>query len=103
MRLLERTLKVVEIAPRMVVEDALGGGVEGFSPDRVSVRASVIPLGGTLEEFASGVRTAKSMCLLMPLDAPVAVGDGVVSDGEMWRCVEVQKWSAHKAAKVVRG
>ena len=103
MRLLERTLKVVEIAPRAVVEDVLGGGVEGFSPERVAVRASVIPLGGSLEEFASGVRAVKNMCLLMPADAPVAVGDGILADGEMWRCVEVQKWTAHKAAKVVRG
>ena len=102
MRLLERTLKVVEIAPRAVAEDALGGVAEGFSENRVSVRASVIPLGGSLEEFAAGVRAVKSMCLLMPFDAPVAVGDGVVADGEMWRCVEVQKWSAHVAAKVTR-
>ena len=100
MRLLERTLKPVQIAPRVVFEDALGGGVEGFSADRLDVRASVIPLGGSLEEFASGVREAKSLCLLMPRDAAVSVGDGVFADGQMWRCVEVKKWSAHVAVTV---
>ena len=45
-------------------------------------------------------------CLaLMPLDAPIAVGDGVceTAAGEPeWLCVDVRRWSAHLAASLAR-
>lgn len=104
MRLLERTLRMIEIAPRAAAADGLGGVPEGFSAERLPVRASVIPSTGGLENRATGVSQVQSMCLLMPLDAPVSVGDGVcVESAEPnWRCVSVQRWSAHVAAQVER-
>ena len=104
MRLLERTMKTVRIAPRRVTQDALGGQVEGFSAETSAVRASVIPSAGGLESRETGLRQVRTMCLLMPLDARVNPGDGVCvdSDRPQWRCVDVQRWSAHVAVRVER-
>ena len=104
MRLLERTLKWVQIAPRKVTTDALGGRIEGFSQEAVSVRASVIPSTGGIQNRETGLREVQTMCLLMPLDAAIAPGDGVCVDGDtpIWRCTGVQKWSAHLAVQVER-
>lgn len=104
MRLLERTLKTVRIAPRMVAQDALGGRVEEFSPETSEVRASVIPSTGGLENRESGLLQVRTMCLLMPVDAQVRPGDGICVDTVRpeWRCVDVQKWSAHVAVRVER-
>lgn len=104
MRLLERTLKRIHIAPHAVMTDALGGAAEGFSAVRRPVRSSVIPSTGGLVDRAAGVERVQTMCLLMPLDAGIEVGDGVcVESAEPnWRCVSVQRWSAHIAAQVER-
>ena len=104
MRLLERTLKWVFIAPRAVTADALGGQVEGFAETRLPVRASVIPSTGGVVSRESGADRTWTMCLLMPADAKIALGDGVCVDGDtpQWRCVDVQRWSAHCAVKVER-
>ena len=104
MRLLERTLKWIDIAPREVAVDGLGGGVEQFAADRRPVRASVIPSTGGLRDRQAGVEQVQTMCLLMPLDAGIAPGDGVCVDSQEpnWRCTNVQRWSAHVAAQVER-
>ena len=104
MRFLERTLKWIDIAPRAVAADGLGGGVEKFSADRKSVRASVIPSTGGLRDHQAGVERVQTMCLLMPLDAQIQTGDGVCVDSDQpnWRCTSVQRWSAHVAAQVER-
>lgn len=104
MRLYERTLQWIEIAPRVVAADGLGGGVEDFSAERTAVRASVIPSTGGLRDHQAGVGRVQTMCLLMPLDAPVQAGDGVCVDSDQpnWRCTGVQRWSAHVAAQVER-
>ena len=104
MRLLERTLKNIEIAPRLTVMDALGGVTEGFSDVHRSVRASVIPSTGGLIDRTAGVERVQTMCLLMALDARIENGDGVCVDSAMpeWRCVSVQRWSAHVAAQLER-
>lgn len=104
MRFYERTLKWIEIAPRVVLRDAVGGGVEVFSEEHRSVRASVIPSTGGLRDRESGVVRTQTMCLLMPKDAGIDVGDGVCVDSEKpeWRCTGVQRWSAHVAAQVER-
>lgn len=104
MRLLERTLKTIRIAPREVSVDALGGAVEGFSAETRAVRASVIPSTGGLQNRTTGVQEVQTMCLLLPADAGIAPGDGVCVDGERpdWRCVGVQRWSAHVAAQLER-
>lgn len=104
MRLLERTLKRIEIAPRCVETDALGGAAEAFSGERYSVRASVIPSTGKLVSRAAGVEQTQSMCLLMPREVQVEAGDGICVDSTLpnWRCVSVQRWTAHVAAQVER-
>ena len=104
MRLLERTLQTVLIAPQKAKMDALGAAVEGFSDERTEVRARVIPSSGELEDRASGRRRVQSMCLLMPPGAVVAPGDGLCIGEERvgWRCVDVQKWSAHLAVQAER-
>jgi len=104
MRLLERTLKWIDIAPRRVAADGLGGGVEDFSAQHRRVRASVIPSTGGLRDRESGVERVQTMCLLMPKDALIEPGDGVCVDAQQpnWRCTCVQRWSAHVAAQVER-
>ena len=78
--------------------------MEGFSDERTEVRARVIPSSGGLEDRASGRRRVQSMCLLMPPGAVVAPGDGLCIGEERvgWRCVDVQKWSAHLAVQAER-
>lgn len=104
MRLLERTLKWIEIAPREVAVDSLGGVSEDFSTVHHPVRASLIPSTGGMVDRAAGVERVQTMCLLMPLDAGIDAGDGVCVDSDKpnWRCVSVQRWSAHIAAQVER-
>ena len=104
MRLLERTLKTVHIAPREILTDALGGRTEAFSSVTAPVRASIIPCDGALECRESGLREAERLRLLMPLDAQIRAGDGVCIDSGQpcWRCVDVQRWSGHIAARVER-
>lgn len=104
MRLLERTLKRFDIAPREAAMDSLGGVAEGFSGVRRPVRGSVIPSTGGMVDRAAGVERVQTMCLLMPLDVRIDVGDGVCMDAAEpnWRCVSVQRWSAHIAAQVER-
>ena len=98
MRLLERTLQTVLIAPQKAKTDALGAAVEGFSDERTEVRARVIPSSGGLEDRASGRRRVQSMCLLMPPGDGLCIGEERVG----WRCVDVQKWSAHLAVQAER-
>ena len=104
MRFFERTLKWIDIAPRTVAADDLGGGVENFSAERKSVRASVIPSTGGLRDRAAGVERVQTMCPLMPKDVRIEAGDGVCVDSEKpnWRCVSVQRWSQHVAAQMER-
>ena len=105
MRLLERTLKPVYIAPGLTQNDALGGVRRVFSQERIPARASLIPAEGGIGRREGGL-TAERRCLaLLPLDAPIAAGDGVAeaASGEPeWLCVDVRRWSAHLAASLVR-
>lgn len=105
MRLLERTLRQVYIAPGIGQTDALGAVTRAFSDERVPVRVSLIPAEGALNRREAGL-TADARCLaLMPLDAPIVAGDGVCESarGEPeWLCTEVRRWSAHQAASLAR-
>lgn len=105
MRLLERTLSRLYIAPGRTEADALGGVRRVFSEERRSVRASVIPDEGALERSEFGLVPQKRCLALMPLDARIAAGDGVAESagGEPeWLCTDVQRWSAHLAARLER-
>lgn len=104
MRLYERTMKPVYVAPRQVRTDGLGGVIEGFSGEMKKVRASVIESTGGLRSREAGIEQAQSMCLLMPLDAKIEPGDGV-SEGPgapQWRVTEARRWSAHIAVQLER-
>lgn len=105
MRLLERTLRTVYIAPGLTETDALGGAVRRFSGEREAVRASMIPAEGMLDSLEPGLVARRRCVALMPKDAPIAAGDGVAEteDGEPeWLCVDVRYWTAHAAASLER-
>ena len=105
MRLLERTLSRVYIAPGRTETDALGGVRRVFSQERQSVRASMIPAEGALEKLEFGLIPQKRCLALMPRDARIDVGDGVAESAQgdpEWLCTDVQRWSAHVAAKLER-
>ena len=112
MRLVERTLRSVQIAPRSVQTDSLGGVIEQFSDNRISVRCVAVPGGNTLNYAANslnpmehGVFLRQNLKLLMPRNTSVSAGDGICMDGEAqpgWRCVAVEKWSGHLAVKIER-
>ena len=64
MRLLERTLKTLYIAPGLTVADGLGAARRAFSAERVPVRASLIPAEGALERLEPGL-LADARCLAL--------------------------------------
>lgn len=104
MRLLERLMKDVFIAPREVSADSLGGAPEGFSAERRRERAHVIPSSAGFVNRAAGVEQVQTMLLLMPVSAVISVGDGVGLDSAepQWRCEDVQRWAGHVAAQIRR-
>ena len=104
MRLLERTLRTVWIAPYETHTDGLGAVVEGFSAERIPVRASLIPVKGDVEAHEAGLIQSGEIRLLTPLDTKISVGDGVLpeKDGPVWRCVEIERWSGHLALRAVK-
>ena len=112
MRLVERSLCPVEIAPHTEQRDALGGVRLGFSAVRIPARGSLQPATNTLNHSANslnfeaqGMRTAQSMRMLLPRDVPIEPGDGVCTDGAhvpQWLCVGVENWAAHKLARLER-
>lgn len=113
MRLVERTLARVRIVPRKTVRDDLGAVREVFDvSDAISARASVAPVGNTLGYAANvlsaetyGVRAARARKLLLPINAPIVEGDGVMFAGDQqvhWVCVTVDTWSAHIEARLER-
>lgn len=95
MRLKESTLTMVQIAPRADVRGVLGGLAEGFSGNRIPLRAAVLPEGGGLSVQERGACNREKIRLLVPGDAGVKCGDGVQIGDGMWRVAAVQKWSAH--------
>ena len=112
MRLYERTLVRLEIAPHAEQTDALGGVRLSFSPRRIPVRGSLQPDTNTLNHAAStlnfeaqGLRAAQTMRALLPRDAEIAPGDGVCTDGAaqpQWLVLSVEDWTAHKLARLAR-
>lgn len=95
MRLLEQTLVEVQLAPRMVRRDALGGMQEVFSEETATLRAGRLPAGGEMEIRAQGAVYPQRVRLLVPGDAKAAAGDGIRMEGKLWRILSVERWSAH--------
>ena len=99
MRLLQRKLRSVRIAPR-AAED----GAEAFSKETRPVRARLVPVAGGLESRPAGLLETDGLCLLLPADCGIRAGDGVCIDADEpeWRCVSVQERSQHVTAKLER-
>ena len=112
MRLYERTLVPMEIAPHAETADALGGVRLGFSARRIPVRGTLQPdanaLGyraGALKQEEQGLRVVQRMRALLPRDAEIAPGDGVCTDGAaqpQWLVLSVEDWTAHKLVRLER-
>lgn len=105
MRLKERELRTLFIAPSIEIADGLGGVRRGFSMDRNPVRCAMIPQSNPLESLESGLRSGEKYLMLLPKDGEIAPGDGVcesIDDEPAWLCTEVIPWSAHLAATLER-
>ena len=112
MRLYERSLQTLEIAPHAETADALGGVRLGFTARRIPVRGSLQPethaLGynaDTLKQEPQGLRLGQRLRAILPRDAEIAPGDGVCTDGArepQWLCLAVENWTAHKLVYLER-
>ena len=112
MRLIRRSVAQVEVFPRKVKNDALGGAVEDFSGEGKIVEASVSYVANTLSSSGNtvsaamyGARHAQSVRLRMAPEAEISAGDGVRMPGEekaMWRCVQVDGYPNVKVARIER-
>ena len=95
MRLIERALEQVFIAPRIEKTGSLGGRAEAFSSEETAVRASILPGGGELSAREKGLSTGEVLQLLVPADTQVKCGDGVRMRGEMYIVSSVRRWAGH--------
>lgn len=95
MRFAERTLTLVQIAPRKRKTGALGGLSEAFSSEKTPIRASILPMDGALETLEAGARHPERLRILIAANAKAAAGDGVQIGDRMYRIIDVQRWAAH--------
>ena len=71
----------------------------------LAARATLVPIAGDWQSGEAGLEDARRCLLLLPLDAPIAPGDGVAeaADGPVvWLCRDARRWSAHIAADMER-
>ena len=94
MRLKERELVTVQIAPRVCVKGALGSVTAGFG-EKISVRASVLPENRAYSQSDAGIKSGEAIRIIIPKDAPVSEGDGVWLDGRQYAVSAAHKWRAH--------
>lgn len=84
-----------ELMPRTVACGALGGEAEIFSEEVLPLRAARIPEDGELAAGKRGAERAERLRLLVAVDIPVHVGDGVRMAGRLYRIMAVRRWTAH--------
>ena len=96
MRLVERTLTQLEIAPRISQTGALGSRRQAFSDEHIAVRGSVLPLKGRMDVQRSGLKALDRRRVLVPADTPVHAGDALVIGGEYFTVVNIERWQGHK-------
>lgn len=94
MRLKERELVTVEIAPRACVKGALGSVNAGFG-EKASVRASVLPDHQICRPGEGGLVSGAAVRIIIPGDVCVCEGDGVWLDGRQYTVSAAHKWRAH--------
>ncbi|HIS84186.1 MAG TPA: hypothetical protein IAB50_01260 [Candidatus Faecivicinus avistercoris] len=104
MRIFERTRREIAIAPRVTTVDALGAQIEGFSTAHTVARANLFPASGGLERREAGLADGQPLEMTLPAGTQIAPGDGVCigADAPNWRCIEVQNWPGHCAARLER-
>lgn len=104
MRIFERTRREIAIAPRVTTVDALGAQIEGFSTAHTVARANIFPASGGLERREAGLSDGQPLEMTLPAGTQIAPGDGVCigADAPNWRCIEVQNWFSHCAARLER-
>lgn len=104
MRIFERTRREIAIAPRVTTVDALGAQIEGFSTAHTVARANIFPASGGLERREAGLADGQPLEMTLPAGTQIAPGDGVCigADAPNWRCIEVQNWFSHCAARLER-
>lgn len=95
MRLKERSLTEIHIAPRVHTAGALGGQSEQFSATRTAVRASVLPDGGSMPQKEKGLLNRERLRLLVPAGTTVSVGDAAIVGTETYVVRSVERWTAH--------
>lgn len=95
MRLKERTLIEIRIAPRLRKTGALGGAAEAFSEDTLTLRASRLPEGGDFSMDGRGASCPDRLRLIAAADASVRPGDGAWVEGRLYRILTVRRWTAH--------
>lgn len=96
MRLAERTLTMVQLAPRIRETGALGGIAEAFSAECIPLRAAILPEEGDLAAEMRGAVKREKLRLLVPADADAAPGDGVWVAQALYRITAVKRWAAHR-------
>ena len=94
MRLRERDLVTIRIAPRVCVKGALGSVSAGFG-ERKAVRASVLPENRAISIRESGLASGAALRIIIPKDTAVSEGDGVWLNGEAYTVSSVCRWRAH--------
>ena len=102
MRLKERELIAVEIAPRVCVKGALGSLTEAFSDQKTIVRASVLPESRAYSAGEGGLKSGKGLKIIIPKDISVSEGDGVWVNGELYVISFVCRWRAHAELECVK-
>lgn len=95
MRLHERTLVRVEIAPRIRSVGALGGRKQAFSQDVTAARGSVLPQQGGLSRRESGLCAKECVRALVPADVSVSPGDKITAEGRDYLVVSALRWQGH--------
>ena len=101
MRLKERSLVTVEIAPRVCVKGALGSVTAGFG-ERICVRASVLPDDQAFSAGEGGLESGEGLVAIISKDVSVSEGDGLFTDGKVYEILSVRSWRAHRELTCAR-
>ena len=101
MRLKERELVMVEIAPRVCVKGALGSATADFG-EKTCVRASVLPDDQAFSAGEGGLKSGEGLAVIIPKDIPVSEGDGLFADGKVYEILSVRSWRAHRELTCAR-
>lgn len=95
MRLKQRELIEVKIAPRIHAVGALGSVQARFSDETISLSAHVLPNGDAFDRTDGGLSGNDGVRILAQGDVSVQVGDGVWVRDALYVVQSAKKWRAH--------